>query len=235
LDRFDTEVRPIVLVAGLVGILAGLVHVLAGPDHLAAVALLANDGRSWRAGALWGLGHSTGVFAVGLLALLVRGWLPIAPLSSWSERMAGVVLIGIGVWGLHRAFATRVHTHAHAHGPHVHSHPHTHSHAVSLDATHTAGRHTHTHAAFAVGVLHGLAGSSHVLGVIPALALPGLSASLGYLGGFGVGTVAAMTGFAMVIGMISVRAQRRGPVVMRWLLSAWSILALIVGIAWLAR
>jgi ABC-type nickel/cobalt efflux system permease component RcnA len=223
-----------VLIAVLAGTLAGVIHVLSGPDHLAAVAVLANDGRSWRAGALWGLGHSIGVIAVGLLALLLRGWLPIASLSSWSERMAGLVLIGIGVWGLHRAFATRVHTHPHAHGTHVHSHPHTHAHAVSLDATHTTARHTHTHAALAVGVLHGLAGSSHVLGVIPALALPVLSASLGYLGGFGVGTVAAMTGFAFVAGRLAASARLRGPLALRWLLSAWSTLALIVGIAWLA-
>jgi hypothetical protein len=137
------------------------------------------------------------------------------------------------VWGLHRAFSTRVHTHPHAHGPHVHSHTHTHTHAVSLDAAHAAARHTHTHAAFAIGVLHGLAGSSHVLGVVPALALPGLSGSLGYLGGFGFGTVAAMSGFAMAAGQVAVGAQLRGPVAMRWLLSAWSTLALIVGIAWL--
>src|SRR5262245_52184900 len=196
-----------VLVASLAGALAGVIHVLSGPDHLAAVGLLANDGRSWRVGTLWGCGHSIGVVAVGLLALLLRGWLPIAALSSWSERTAGVVLIGIGVWGLHRAFGTRVHTHP--------------------------ARHTHTHAAFGVGVLHGLAGSSHVLGVIPALALPGVSASLGYLGGFGVGTVAAMTGFAMVAGQVAARAELRRSMAMRWLLSAWSTLALIVGIAWL--
>ena len=228
MGRFDTA-----LVVGLAGTLAGVVHVLSGPDHLAAVALLANDGRSWRTGALWGLGHSSGVMAVGLLALLLRAWLPIASLSSWSERMAGVVLIGIGLWGLYRAFATRVHTHPHAHGLHVHSHPHAHAQAINLDASHAGARHTHTHAAFAVGVLHGFAGSSHLLGVVPALTLPGLSASLGYLGGFGVGTVAAMSGFATMIGLITVRAQNRGPMATRWLLSVWSTLALIVGIAWL--
>ena len=222
------------LIAGLAGTLAGVVHVLSGPDHLAAVGLLANDGRSWRAGALWGLGHSAGVIGVGLLALLLRGWLPIASLSSWSERMAGVVLIGIGVWGLHRAFGARVHTHLHAHGPHVHSHTHMHAHGVRPDAAHAAARHTHTHTAFAVGVLHGLAGSSHLLGVVPALALPGLSASLGYLGGFGIGTVAAMSGFALVVGRVAAGAQLRGSMAAtRWLLSAWSALALIVGIAWL--
>lgn len=222
------------LIGGLAGTLAGVVHVLSGPDHLAAVGLLANDGRSWRAGALWGLGHSTGVLGVGLFALSLRGWLPLASLSSWSERMAGVVLIGIGVWGLHRAFGTRIHTHRHAHGPHVHAHTHLHAHGVRLEAVHAAARHTHTHAAFAIGVLHGLAGSSHLLGVAPALALPELSASLSYLGGFGAGTVAAMTGFAMVVGRIAGGVQLRGSIAMRWLLSAWSTVALVVGIAWLA-
>jgi hypothetical protein len=197
-----------VLVAALAGTLAGFVHVLSGPDHLAAVAPLASEGQrgSWRAGALWGLGHSSGVIIVGLLALMLRSWLPIESLSSWSERMVGVVLIGIGLWGFHRAFRSRAQTHSHA----------------------------HPRAAFGVGILHGLAGSSHFLGVLPALALPGLAASLGYLGGFGLGTVAAMSGFATVIGLIATRTQQRGPVATKWLLSACSTAALVVGIAWLS-
>jgi hypothetical protein len=200
------------IVAALAGLLAGFVHVLSGPDHLAAVAPIAaplasdHDRRPWYVGALWGLGHSGGVLIVGLLALLLRGWLPIESFSSWSERMVGVVLIGIGLWGFHRAFRSRAQTHAHA----------------------------HPRAAFGVGILHGLAGSSHFLGVLPALALPGLAASLGYLGGFGLGTVAAMSGFATVIGWIATRTRHRGPVATRWLLSACSTAALIVGIAWLS-
>jgi hypothetical protein len=157
-------------------------------------------------------------------------------LSSWSERMVGFVLLGIGIWGLHRAFRTRVHTHPHTHGHQVHAHLHAHAHAVTgqaADPVHVATRHTHTHAAFAVGVLHGFAGSSHFLGVLPALALPGLAASLSYLGGFGAGTVVAMSGFASVIGLIAARAKHRGPIATRWLLSACSTVAVIVGIAWL--
>jgi hypothetical protein len=102
-----------------------------------------------------------------------------------------------------------------------------------IDPTHVAARHTHTHAAFAVGVLHGLAGSSHFLGVLPALALPGLAASIGYLGGFGIGTIFAMSGFATLIGLIAARSRHHGPIAARWLLSACSTTALIVGIAWL--
>ena len=70
------------LAATLAGLAAGLIHVLSGPDHLAAVAPLAGGrGRAWRAGFLWGLGHSGGVLAVGLLALALRGALPIDALS----------------------------------------------------------------------------------------------------------------------------------------------------------
>jgi threonine/homoserine/homoserine lactone efflux protein len=257
------------------GASAGLIHVLSGPDHLAAIAPLASDGRRrfWTTGALWGLGHSTGVFTVGLLALLFRSWLPIDALSSWSERLVGVVLIGIGLWGLRRALrkpvlAAQVHSHAHSHGglthahPHVHSHSHTHNadghagpdrpdaqtghaHAVHARAghaqaltgsghAHAVADHTHTHTAFAVGILHGLAGSSHFLGVLPALGLPDFSSSVSYLGGYGAGTVAGMSLFAAAMGLLASRAHHNGPRATRWLLSACSVCAIIVGSAWLA-
>ena len=83
------------LAATLAGLTAGLIHVLSGPDHLAAVAPLAGGRRrAWHAGFLWGLGHSGGVLAVGLLTLALRGALPIDALSSWSERIVGVTPIG---------------------------------------------------------------------------------------------------------------------------------------------
>jgi hypothetical protein len=237
-----------VFIAGVAGIFAGAVHVLSGPDHLAAIAPMASDGRrrTWTAGALWGLGHSSGVLIVGLLALLFKDWLPVDALSSWSERIVGVVLLAIGAWGLHRALRTRVHTHPHTHGDLTHAHVHAHGfhqHATPQNAQgevprssgHAAALHTHTHAAFAVGILHGLAGSSHFLAVLPALALPGMDASLGYLTGYGVGTVAAMSGFASAIGFIAARAQRTGgPGASRWLLSGCSVAAMLVGIAWLS-
>jgi len=282
-----------VFMAAVAGIFAGGVHVLSGPDHLAAIAPLASDGRrrTWTAGALWGLGHSSGVLIVGLLALLFKDWLPLDALSSWSERLVGIVLVAIGLWGLHRALRTRVHSHAHAHGPFTHAHTHAHVHdphpvgadaafriesgsrsnaAVGINAAvhsgaapvaiatadataaadaKAAGRaqgiqnapgalaatpHTHTHAAFAVGILHGLAGSSHFLAVLPALALPGLDDSLAYLTGYGVGTVTAMSGFAIAIGFVAARAHRTGPGAARWLLSGCSVAAMLVGVAWLS-
>jgi ABC-type nickel/cobalt efflux system permease component RcnA len=221
--------------AALAGVLAGFVHVLSGPDHLAAIAPIASDQRRlpWTTGALWGLGHSSGVLVVGLSALWLRDWLPLDAVSSWSERAVGVVLIGIGLWGLHRALRRHVHTHPHSHGPVRHEHAHVHATPQTDGATPGPVSHAHTHAAFLVGVLHGLAGSSHLIGVLPALALPGLLASIGYLGGYGAGTVVGMTLVAGAIGGVAARARARHLDAPRWLLSATSTLALLVGAAWL--
>ena len=58
--------------------------------------------------------------------------------------------------------------------------------------THSRTPHRHDHTAFFAGSLHGVAGTAHVLGVLPALALPGAAASGAYLVGFAFGTVLAI-------------------------------------------
>jgi NADH dehydrogenase FAD-containing subunit len=132
------------LALALAGLLAGFVHVLSGPDHLAAIAPYAVEGktRAWKTGVRWGMGHSAGVLGVGLLALLARHALSLEALSAWAERGVGIVLIGIGAWGLRKALALR---------------------------SHDVSSHIHGREAFTVGTVHGLAGSSHLLGVLPAL------------------------------------------------------------------
>jgi hypothetical protein len=168
--------------AALAGLTAGLIHVLSGPDHLAAVAPLANDrARAWRTGFLWAL--------------------PLEALSSWSERLVGVALIGIGLWGFTRVIRGPIHSHV------------------------------HVRTAAAVGVLHGVAGSSHFLGVLPALALPDAPSSFGYLAGFGLGTVAGMSGFAGAFGLLAGGAD--APRQRRWLLTASSTAAIVVGTYWM--
>ena len=86
----------------------------------------------------------------------------------------------------------------------------------------------HSHASFCLGVLHGVAGSSHFLGVIPALALPTRIASVTYIAAFGAGTVAAMTIFAAVVFRAAGHARRRHDA-HRMLLTATALLAIIVG------
>lgn len=221
------------MIAGLAGLLAGSIHVLSGPDHLAAVAPLAADGRrkGWRAGLRWGVGHAAGVAAVGAFALLLRDILPLDALSSWSERLVGLVLIGIGLWGIRVALRRRVHVHAHAHGAVRHVHVHVHD----PDVPHAHGEaHAHGHAAFAVGTLHGFAGSSHVLGVLPALAFPSRVEAVVYVASFALASVLVMAGFASVIGWAAGRFELGGAGAYRRFLATCSAAAILIGAYWLA-
>lgn len=225
------------LVIAVSGAVAGALHVLSGPDHLAAVAPLAADSRRavWRSGLLWGLGHTGGVLVVGVLILLLRSVLPLERLSSVSERVVGVALVAVGLWGLRRALRMRVHVHAHEHDgtrhAHVHAHDSSHRHAPA-GAAHDGG-HDHVHASLGFGVLHGLAGSSHFFGVLPALALPTQAASITYLAAFGLGTVTAMTAFSSLVGWLATRARHGGAPFYRGLLYACSTGAIVVGGIWL--
>jgi ABC-type nickel/cobalt efflux system permease component RcnA len=221
----------------LAGFAAGLLHVLSGPDHLAAIAPLAASGprRSWLAGTSWGLGHTGGVWLVALATLLLRGVLPVELLSSWSERLVGVVLLAIGLWGLRQAVGRRVHVHEHEHDGdrHAHLHAHRHAHAARDLDLRVQPLHRHTHAAFAVGVLHGLAGSSHFLGVLPALALPTHGAALAYVLAFGAGSIAAMTVWATCVGALATRSASNTLRAYRMLLGGCAGGAIVVGCIWL--
>jgi hypothetical protein len=83
-----------------------------------------------------------------------------------------------------------------------------------------------------MGVLHGVAGSSHFFGVLPALALPTGRAALIYIGAFGIGTVAAMTMFAAAVGLLGVHT-RPNPRLHRAMMAAAAALAMVVGGVWL--
>src|SRR5690242_7619853 len=194
------------MLTALTGGAAGLFHVLSGPDHLAAVApLAAADGRrGWFAGWTWGLGHASGVVVVALVAILLRGVLPpVALISGWSERLVGGALIAIGLWALRRS--ARI-----GHGRHEHGHL-AHDHVHVQAGPRWMRRLGHAHASFYMGILHGVAGSSHFFGVLPALALPTRGAALAYIAAFGVGTVAAMTAFAAAIGSMGLRLHAGTP------------------------
>ena len=210
------------------GAVAGFFHVLSGPDHLAAVApiAVADRERGWLAGWTWGLGHASGVVLVAVAAVLLRDVLPpVDAISAWSERLVGAALIVIGLWALRRS--ARVAPAAHAHGAVAHDHLHV------QRGPRWLRRLGHAHASFCLGVLHGIAGSSHFFGVLPALALPTRAASLVYIAAFGVGTVAAMTLFAAVAGAAGTRTARHAFPQRAMMLSA-ALLALVVGGIWIA-
>jgi ABC-type nickel/cobalt efflux system permease component RcnA len=222
------------MIALLSGLIAGAGHVWSGPDHLTAIAPLAvrTRQRAWLPGLRWGLGHSAGVLVVGLLSLMFRELIPVELLSSWGERLVGVMLLGIGIWALRRALKNTVHSHEHEHDGERHVHVHVHSpsghHSV-------AGAHAHRHAAFGIGILHGLAGSSHFLGILPMLAFPDQLQAIAYLAAFTVGTVASMAGFSSAMGFAARRCADRGRKFYRGLTIVCGSAAMIVGCVWIAQ
>ena len=211
----------------LAGLIAGLLHVFAGPDHLAALAPLsiAARRRAWIVGLRWGLGHSAGVIVVAALAFGLRRAVDFGALAGWGERLVGATLIVLGLWGLRTLFRKQLHAHPHGHG--AEEHVHFHVHRPGEDHARPAA-HAHAHAAFWVGTLHGLAGTAHLVGVLPALALSQARHTAGYLGAFALGTVAAMTLFAATVGFVT-----PGLRLYRWALGAASVTCALVGVAWI--
>lgn len=212
------------IAALLAGLALGLVHVITGPDHLSAIAPIASvqRGRVWTVGLRWGLGHSLGVVLVGLIAGLLVQVALIDPLSAFSERLVGVMLLAIGGWGLWRyvrlspASPTTTVEHRHGDGQeHTHSLP-------------SSGR----LAPYAIGILHGCAGGSHLVGILLVLAFPTLTGVFAYLAGFVAGSVLAMTAFAAGIGCLSASGNRM-PRAQAALVMVSSLASLGIGAWWL--
>jgi ABC-type nickel/cobalt efflux system permease component RcnA len=231
------------------GLTAGAVHVITGADHLAALLPLA-VGRRFRAvglGVRWGLGHSAGVLLIGALGVALREQFDLAAASAWSERLVGVMLVAIGGLGIRHALRLEIHAHAHAHGDgdvesetagdraHVHLHLHG-PEARRAPGDHAAesGLHDHRHTAFFAGTLHGVAGTAHILGVLPAVAMPSAWASGVYLLAFAAGTVAAMGAFTGLVGEGSARVSTGTPLLLKRLMLSAGALTVLVGVAWIA-
>lgn len=224
--------------AGLAGIVAGAIHVVTGPDHLAVVAPLAarDPVTSWRTGLRWGAGHAGGVALVGAAAVGLRELLPLATLASWSERLVGLSLIVVGVWAF--LALRRVRAREGASGGVAGQLGHRAGHAPGHGRAHRAGEFRAGaglagRAALGVGALHGTAGGAHLVGVLPALALSDRVAAGAYLLAFGLGTVAAMTVFAALVGRAGRHSLLAGPRAYAGLLGGCAAASVVVGVWWI--
>lgn len=212
----------------LAGVIAGSLHVVSGPDHLAAVAPLAvrNPRAAMRVGALWGAGHATGAALLGALGAVARHVVPIDTVSAWAETLVGGVLLAVGAWAIWQSRRVLVHAHAHAHDEADPSHEHWHIHDAAKPHE---SRHLHHHTSFGVGVVHGAAGTGHLLGVLPSLALPPAQAAT-YLAVYGLAAIAAMSLFSGLIGLISARLSPR---MVRGAMMGCGVGAMAIGVFWI--
>jgi ABC-type nickel/cobalt efflux system permease component RcnA len=165
---------PLLVALGLAFAL-GLRHA-SDPDHLVAVTSLvaADDGDSRaavRLGAWWGLGHALVLIVVGLPLIALKSDIP-GWFASGAEKAVGIVIVllaGRVTWKWVRGdYRTGAHTHRAAPDTRRGTHRHLRRGA--------AGEHGHVHVrrpsqAFAIGLLHGCAGTGAVV-VLLIAALP---------------------------------------------------------------
>ena len=80
------------------------------------------------------------------------------------------------------------------------------------------------------GIFHGLSGTGHVLGVIPALSYKNLMEGASYLFAFCVGTTIAMSIFTSFVGLIGIMVKNQSNSLPKKLSFVASIFAVFLGI-----
>lgn len=219
------------LAVGVGGGFAGALHAVTGPDHLAALLPLAIGHRWWNAlytGLYWGLGHGIGAAAVGALAFCMRRALNLDVLCTYMEAAVGISIMVIGYNGINEA---REWAKEHE-GPTKAAAQHSIEVALSQPQQPQLVSNT-----LLTGILHGCSGSGHLLGVMPALAMPTWVCAAVYLSAFGFGTMLAMSVFTAIVGEASVQMGERlnQPDVPAKLSFVSSVFALTMGTLWTTR
>ena len=183
------------------GLIAGIIHVISGADHLIAMApsSITNPKLALKNGLSWGLGHSSGVIILSIIAIFFKDIAHITKFSNFAEFLVGISLLIIGTIAIKNSFKFNIHNHQHEHNNGI-THKHFHYHK-NRDKRHNR----HSHALTSLGILHGLAGGSHLIAVIPALALP-MQEALAYLIAYLMGSSIIMIFFTYLISLSTMKA-----------------------------
>jgi high-affinity nickel-transport protein len=205
----------------VLGVLVGLRHSFE-PDHLTAVSTLVGETRGLRGGALlgalWGIGHTLSLVGVGVILMLIGASLPERAAVIFELGVAAMLLV-LGVRSIVvaiRAAAMLHHLRAgtddgHAHDPRG---------PIRARAWRP----------FAVGTVHGLAGSGALTAIVFA-DLPGTGARLLYMTLFGLGSIAGMALASGAAGA-TLRVVARSGGTRRGLGLATGVLSIAVGVIW---
>ncbi len=198
----------LVLTPLYLGFALGLTHAF-DPDHLVAVSTLVSQEKSMRRssliGVIWGLGHTTSLALVGFIVLILK--FTISPaLAKGMELSVAFMIVLLGGNLLWRSIQALVlHTHLHSHNGFTHTHLHVHG--------GNAAKHRHHflrfgRKPFAVGVVHGLAGSA-ALSLLVLAGMPSTLLGFLYIIVFGLGSIGGMLLMSTVISLPFMLAAER--------------------------
>ena len=88
--------------------------------------------------------------------------------------------------------------------------------------------------ALLIGTVHGFAGFSHLLALLPSLALPSVMASVIYVAAFALGTILTMVLFALILGVVAYKAViENRQAFLKWFTLTGGILAVAIGVWWI--
>ena len=200
---------------------------VSGADHMVAMApsAIRKPKVALINGLAWGIGHSAGVLILSILGILAKDLINVELMSSYAEFLVGISLLIVGLLAIRTSLKVNIHMHQHMHGNET-PHKHFHFHSIG-EKIHKS----HTHAATGLGVLHGFAGASHLVAIIPALALP-LFGAITYLFAYLLGSVFAMG--CVVLG-ISFAANKANKMFYPFLMRSIGGLSIVTGIFWLQK
>lgn len=193
--------EPIILTSLSLGFTVGLMHAF-DPDHLVAMSTMVSREQSIRRssllGALWGLGHTASLALVGLAVLALHLTIP-PSFSKGMEFAVAMMIVALGghlIWQSAKEFG--LHRHAQAHNESAHAHIHLHDKNERTNHQHHAPRsHTKT---FAIGIIHGLAGSAALILAVMT-SITSTMQGLLYILVFGLGSIGGMLLMSAIMSM----------------------------------
>jgi len=172
----------------LAAILSGIVHAF-DVDHLVTVATFSSTRAGWKNSirfcAHWAVGHGATILALAILVYFMGIQLPQGFFEA-AEALVGVVLVGLGVWLLKSI-----------------------KHALSDDCDQPSAQLDMKRKPFAIGSLHGVAGSAPILlAFLVDVRTP--LVGLGLILLFVIGVFISMIGVGLVLGSAYQRVSGLG-------------------------
>ncbi|MEC9397412.1 MAG: hypothetical protein VX475_07330 [Myxococcota bacterium] len=197
-----------ILTALFLGLLIGAQHAFE-PDHLAAVGtIVSRDSHPKSAaikGAWWGLGHGAAIALIGLPLILMGLELP-ASLESMGEFLVAIMLVGLGVRAIWRAYRWTT-------------------------SREQEPKHRKVDSTLPVGLVHGMAGSGAAV-VLATTQAPGEYIALLFLVIFVLGSTLGMTLTAMLLTLPLSWFKERTEHALRFVTGVSGIISLCVGFVW---
>ena len=199
------------------GLLLGIKHAFEA-DHLIAVSTIVSEqkkpSRAALIGTYWGIGHTTTLFIVGLVALLLKISIP-ERISLILELLVGIMLI---ILGIRAVFKRTLSYHSHVH------------HHEGMEHTHVHSSHSHRHSrSFVIGAIHGLAGSGALM-ILVLSTIRSLFEGVLYILLFGLGSVISMSILSFIIGLPFIYSTRKFEHLDKFLRLIAGVLSIFFGI-----